>query len=781
MDDRFKTMSSNPSIETSGLNEPARWGLMAVLLLVVAVIVAAAHWPVLSAQAISIDDTCFMFENPALQPPGLGAVKRIFAEIWGTSASKGYYEPLTLVTLMLDMARGGCPENLRPFHHTNLALHVANTVLIVVFLYLLFRDPWTASLLGLLFGLHPLTVESVAWVWERKTLLAAFFALWAFVLYVLYVQKAGGGHPSTPSFLYLACLLCYLLAVLAKPTATPLVALLLLLDYWPLRRLGRRSILEKIPFFVVALASAAITVISTHLSAKVALPSLSPTAFVLKVCYLNIFYLGKMLWPTRLTSVYVLPQPMAFSQTIVIVTFVLFVALLIGIFASLRRTRAALVGCLFFFVAISPTFGLVDYSWVSASDKYVYLPVVGLLVMLGAGLSRLRAAMVSRGRAWLAGVALCVTVMPIAGMYVYLTQAQIARWRDTEVWVRYMLRMAPDSMEMHDELGRILARKGEYSQAVALCRRAIELGLDIADTRNNLGMALTGIGRIDEAIEQYGLALERNPDHAEAHNNLGAALLNQGKQPEAVAMFRRAIEKKPRYADAHLNLGTVLLDQGKVDEAIRELGLAVEYKPSDAIARFQYGRALAVKGKLDESLKQLYESIRIKPDEARVRVCLGLVLVQARRPAEAELQFSEAIRLNPSDADAHVNYGNVLMETGRVNEAVRQYAAALRIQPDSLVVLGNLAWTLATKADIKTPPEIDAVQLSEHACRLTGNQDANLLDTLAAAYAAAGRFPDAVATAHRAIEQATAQGLNDLVAQIRPRLSLYQAGKPYRE
>ncbi|MFH0980558.1 MAG: glycosyltransferase family 39 protein, partial [Planctomycetota bacterium] len=227
-------------------------GLLAVLILVVALTVAAVHWPALSAQTLSFDDAQYLTKNLLVQNPSWASAGRFLREVLEPSTVSGYYQPLAMISLMLDHALGGRADQLRPFHRTSLILHISNTALVIVLLYLLFRQAWVAVAVGLLFGLHPLTVEPIPWIGERKTLLATFFALCCFITYVGYARRRSWKR-------YVACLVWFVLALMSKPTTTPLPVLLLLLDYWPLRRLNKRAVLEKVPFLIIAGLSAVIT------------------------------------------------------------------------------------------------------------------------------------------------------------------------------------------------------------------------------------------------------------------------------------------------------------------------------------------------------------------------------------------------------------------------------------------------------------------------------------------------------------------------------------------
>jgi len=273
----------------------------------VCAIVAAVHWPALGSKALSFDDQQYLIDNSLVQNPSLASAKRFFIEILEPSTVHGYYQPLAMISLMLDYAAGGRDNNLRPFHITSLAFHTANTALVIVLLYMLFGNIWAAAAVGLLFGVHPMTVEAIPWVGERKTLLAAFFALWSLILYVRYSR--GGVWKA-----YAGCFAMYLLALMSKPTSVPLPAVMLLMDYWPLKRLSVKSIWEKLPLFALAGAFAVITYISQNRTASTASPTTyGPWHIPLVLCHNIIFYLYKMILPVNLSSHYAFPKPFDLS------------------------------------------------------------------------------------------------------------------------------------------------------------------------------------------------------------------------------------------------------------------------------------------------------------------------------------------------------------------------------------------------------------------------------------------------------------------------------------
>ena len=351
---------------------------LAAAALLVGALVCAIHWPVLHTRALSIDDAEFVTKNPLVRTPGWPSVGRFFGEVLNPSTVRGYYLPLSMTSLMLDYAMGGRPGDPRVFHRTSLALHALNTILILLILYRLFGALVPATLTALLFGLHPLTVEPTAWIGERKTLLATCFALASILGYLQHARGKGRGWIGASVGLFV-------LALLSKPTVTLLPVLLLMLDRWPLRRLGRAAVIEKWPFYLVSLASGVITLISHQRTAG--LGGADYAGLPLRAGYLLEFYLWKMVWPGDLSCVYPQPAPFAISNPAVLLGLAVTSLVALLLIWTAKRHPGPLTGWLFFVVAIAPTLGLVQYSWIIASDKYAYFPALGILMVIGYGLT----------------------------------------------------------------------------------------------------------------------------------------------------------------------------------------------------------------------------------------------------------------------------------------------------------------------------------------------------------------------------------------------------------
>ncbi len=781
--------------------------LLLGLMLVVGALTAAVHWPALSAQALSLDDQQFLTDNRLVRNPSWASASRFFAEVLQPSTVRGYYLPLSMISLMLDYAMGGRPDDLRAFHRTSLALHVLNTVLIVALLYSLFGHPVPAALVGLLFGVHPLTVEPVAWVGERKTLLAAFFTLGCLLAYVRYARR---GSPRW----FAAALLAYVFGLLSKPTAGPLPLVLLILDYWPLRRLALRTVVEKGPFLAVGVVFAVVTFVSHSRTAGILAPSAAaPWQLPLVICHLLVFYLGKIVWPTNLTSVYPLPEPLSPTNPVILAGLLGTGVLVAVLLFSLRRTRAPLTGGLLFFVAILPTLGVIQYSWVTASDKYVYVPALGVLMILAWGLSRM----------WNTGAS--SRMLPKLGLVVLVlclflaegraTRRYLVSWRNTLSLAQHMVQLAPEAPGAHNHLGNALGAQGRLDEAIAHFRRALQLlpgypeasynlGVALrlrgwldeavdyltyavqtnpndAHTHYHLGLALQGQGRLGEAIAQFQHALRLDPDDALAHYSLGQTLQTQGQFDEAIDHFDQALRLNPHYVDAHSNLGALLVGRGRLEEALRHFRLALEIAPDHTDALCNLGSVLASQGKLDEAIRHLRRALSVQPEHAEAHYNLGLALQRQGKLEEAISHYHQALQSKPDYAEAYHGLGVALTLAGEFEEATIHFREAVRLKPEWLPPLNALAWILATHPDPDVRREDEAVRLAERACTLTRYQDAGVLDTLAAAYAAAGRFDRAVTTAEKALALASLGGADGLARTIGGRLELYRQGEPYRE
>ena len=523
------------------------------MVLIVGGATLAAHWPALSAEALSFDDYQYLVNNPLVTHPSLESARRFLTEVFRPSTVGGYYQPLAMISLMIDDAMGGRPDSLRPFHRTSLALHVANAVLISILLLQLFGSAWAAACAGILFGLHPLTVEPIPWIGERKTLLATFFALASLIAYVRHSRV------TRSKAFYAASLFLFILALMSKPTATLLPAAMLLMDIWPLRRFGPGAILEKLPFFLVAGISAVVTYLSQSATFVQTPIDVGPLRIPLVLCHNIIFYLWKIVCPANLSSHYPFPEPMSLSNPAIAAGVIGTIVLLAALVVSWRRTRAPAISWLIFFVLILPTMGVIGFTIVIASDKYVYLPSIGLLILISAALTRIQQPK------WI--VAVTALIVLAATGEALATRNYYAVWRTSETLYTNMLSHAPRASMLHFGLGFTHEMHGRLTDAESEYRHAIEFDDRAVHARNNLGLLLLDQGLYEGAVAQFRAVIQLTPQAADVHSNLALALAQSGHEREAIGECEAALQIDPGYAQAHNNWGVALTRLGQLEDA----------------------------------------------------------------------------------------------------------------------------------------------------------------------------------------------------------------------
>jgi tetratricopeptide (TPR) repeat protein len=439
--------------------------------------------------------------------------------------------------------------------------------------------------LALLYGLHPLNADAVLWIAERKTVLSAFFALSSLLFYVAYAKHAeqnGRGDWKR----YSASLFLYGCALLSKPTALPVVAVLLVLDYWPLGRLGRRTLLEKAPFVALAVLSAVVTVVSQVHSGEAGTVHLIKLYYVpLTIAYGVGFYLLKVIWPTGLVSDYLYPQPLGLTNVEVLGSAIIALGVVVAIVLSVRRTRAWLASGLFFFAMLLPTLGLIRYTSSIATNRSMYLPIVGLLLPLQWALSSL----------WQRGVgALRVSAVRLivvcGGAILAMASAYAARnyeshWQDTPTLLRYYLSQQPNDWRLHTRMGNEWIQRGDHRAAIGEFNEAIRLNRSWTENHLNAGRALFTVGDYAEAAQAIAIALEQTPNDWRAHMLMGMTRQRLGHLDVALHEFQTAARLAPKAAAPHFNIATIFGQQGKLDEAVAEYQETLRLEPRSAEAR----------------------------------------------------------------------------------------------------------------------------------------------------------------------------------------------------
>jgi tetratricopeptide (TPR) repeat protein len=725
----------------------------------------AAFWPVIHYGFVTADDPVYVLENPAVRA-GL-TWKGI---VWAfTTQYAGNWHPLTWLSHMLDVQLFGL--NAGGHHLTSLLLHVANTVLLFWVLKRVTGTLWRSVFVAALFGVHPLHVESVAWVAERKDVLSTFFFLLTLLTYAFYVKGSGasaqapvtarkesaivaatvdgqnsGSESGTRMFWHWAALLCFALGLMCKPMLVTLPFVLLLLDYWPWERFKVRTVAalvrEKLGFFALSAASCIITfVVQRNAQAVVALGYLSPHTRGLNALTAYFLYLKKTVWPRDLAVFY--PYSYSPSLELVAASLLVMVGISIVAFRNRRQHPWFAVGWLWYLGTLVPVIGIVQVGSQSMADRYTYIPLIGIFLLVTWGAVELAThwqvrKMVLAAAGWL-----------VVGACAGLTFGQVRYWENSETLFRHALAVTTDNAVAHYLLGGILAKQGKIKEAETNLVEAVRLNPNYAPAYSDLGDILVAEGKIEEGIKYIRAAIAIKPDYAHGHYNLGWALALQGKLEEAVAEYRIALQldpESPKSLNYRDDLAVILAKLGRTAEAAVQFQQVLKLNPADAPAHWRYGMLLARTGKLNEAIAHLQESVRLEPN----------------LQAQQDLAF-------------------LLRTAGQPQAAAKVYREMLRVKPDSLQALNNLAWILAVNPSdaVRNGPE--AVRLAERACQLTGSREPLFLGTLSAAYAEAGRFEDAIRIAGKANDLAVAAGNQALAAQIQQLLNLYRAGKPFHE
>ena len=690
--------------------------------------------------------------------------------IWFDVGTTLQYYPLLHSAFWIEYKLWG--DDTLGYHLVNILLHAAVALTAAIILRRL-KIPG-AYLAAAIFALHPVHVESVAWITEQKNTLSALFYLASMLVYLHFDQ-------SRKIWPYCGALLLFALGMLSKTVIATLPGALLVIFWWQRGRLSwKRDVLPLLPFLLVGAGGGMITAwwelqINKCVGPEFALTLVERCLIAGRAVW---FLLWKLFWPTQLTFIY--PRWEINAGTWWQYLFPLGAAALLAALWSMRRwTRAPLAALLFFGGTLFPVLGffnLYTFRFSFVANHYQYLASLGIIALAAAG----AATALTRRRLWDRpdGYALCLTLL--AGL-ASLTWQQSEKYADVETLYRTVIAENPDCWMAYNNLGTVLREHGQVKEAVELFHRALEIKPDYAAAYDNIGLALAQEGKLDEAIVQYRKSLEIDPEHAAAHNNLGLALLQQGHAAEAIDHYRRALELCPYLATACHNLALALSSQGRVAEAVDYYRKAVEFNPGFARAHFDLARALVKLGRTDEAIVECRRTLELNPNVPEVYGNLAQLLADRGKVDEAIALLRKAATIKPDDPDARYNLGFLLSHHGRVREAMAQWKILLRLQPDNASAMNELAWVLATNPEASMRDGVQAVELARQAVKLSAGQEPNFLDTLAAAQAEAGQFTEAVETGERALTAASSKNDTALAEGIRARIKLYQDNRPYRD
>jgi tetratricopeptide (TPR) repeat protein len=658
-----------------------------------ALAVLGAYAPLWNAGFINYDDPDYVTGNLHVRP-GLTWNGLMWAL---TSAHAGNWHPLTWLSHMLDVQLYG----MNPFGHhlTSVVLHLANSILLFLLLQRLTSAVWPSAMVAALFALHPIHVESVAWISERKDVLSTLFWILSIWAYARWLEGTGQRF-------YVWSLVLFALGLAAKQMLVTLPFALLLLDYWPLQRWQTpfaKLLAEKTPFFILAAVSSIITFfVQRHFGAVMSLNKMSLGERLANVCVSYLRYLAKIFWPAHLALAY----PMLKPPAVEVIAAAAFLLIFSGAAIGLVRTQPWLaVGWFWFLGTLVPVIGLVQVGMQSMADRYSYIPSIGLFI-----------AVVWLLRSWSLRMDPRIPAifgLSVAGICLALTCRQAACWKDDQALFSHAIQNSKANFLAYAELGDYEAREG----------------------------------RTNTALNYLETSVRINPNFATSRNSFGKILLMEGSNDQAIIQLKEALRIDPKYPVALYNLGYALLAEGRIGEA----------------------------------LDQFQAQVNLEPEDFKAQENMGSVLLQNGLAADAIPFLQKAVAIKPDDAEAHYFLANALFRTSHAADAIHEYERAIQLNPDDIQALNDLAWILACDPQPSVRNGAKAMELALRAVKLSGEKNPVVIGTLAAAYAEAGKFPEASATEKRARHAALSQNNISLAASLERRLQLYQAGSPWRD
>ena len=662
----------------AGTQSSNRIRLTASLALVLIVLNACAFLPVLHNGFVNFDDGEYVVGNAHVKA-GLTweGVRWAFS-----TTTAGNWHPVTWVSHMLDCELFGV--NPWGHHLTNLVLHTGNALLVFFVFSRMTGSIWRSFFMAALFVVHPLRVESVAWASERKDVLSAFFGLLTIGAYAKYALEKSETRNQRSTPFYILSLLCFVAALMSKPSVVTLPFVLLLLDYWPLRRASfgnglpdweetkkdqstkgihsrerepsrlwtllrpgtgalRRLVVEKVPFFILAAGSSFVTFTAQrHEGAVTTMSHVSLAMRLENTAVSYVRYLGKMFWPADLSVYCALPAH--WPAGIVALSVLFLGAVSLGVIVARKCCPFLLVGWFWFLGTLVPMIGLVQVGEQAMADRYTYIPGLGVVIMLVWSVPEIAGQLFPRVAAGTASVAIVVLCA--------VTRQQVGYWKDSASLFRHALAVSPDNYGARINLGNALFSKGRLDDAITEFQQAVRLRPELRLPHSQLAAALRAKGRVNEAVAQFQEILKLNPDDAAAHNELGAMLFDQGRADDAIAHYREAARLDPGAAATHYNWGIASFFEGRFDEAVAQLNEAVTLQPGNARARYNLGLALLRIGHTKEAIQQLRAALSIEPSAPKAHYQLGLALVKMGRADEAATEFRAALALQPNYPEA---------------------------------------------------------------------------------------------------------------------------------
>ncbi len=725
------------------------------------------------------DDSFYVYQNHWISD-GLTRAGMVRAF---THPLVGNWHPLTSFSLMLDAQLFGL--NPGAYHGVNVVLHTIAVLLLFFVLRAMTGALWRSALVAAIFAIHPLRAESVVWISERKDVLSGVFCmlgLWAYTRYARRLPSLGA---------YLLVVAAFTLGLLSKAMLVTFPFLLLVLDYWPLRRFafspsGKSGseekppaasvswlLLEKFPLILITIAIS----IATIWAQKRALSAAEnwPLRWRVDNALVTIWvYLREMVWPVHLAPFYPHPKG-SLSLWIVGLSLTGLLAVLLWIFACRKRYPYLVTGWIWYLGMLVPVIGLVQVGWQAHADRYTYLPQIGIYLAIVWGATDLSAGWRSRK------LILSTAAVSLIAVLLAVSWRQVGYWSSTVRLWQHTIAVTTDNDVAQRGLGSELLRLGQVDEAIAHDREALRIRPRDANGLINLANALLRKKEYPEAIKHYREVLGVRPNDSEMHRNLGKALYESGAIDAALEQFREALRLQPEDSDAAYSLGNGYLEKGDPKAALPYFRKAIEADGRNVAAHYNLATALQRDGQLEEAIAAFQKTLQLEPEKIEARNNLAITLLKSGRAPEATAEWRTVLRLEPQNAEMHNNLAVALLAEGRIAEAVREWGETLRLQPDRIATEISLAWVLATAPENEVRDGNRALELAQKAYGTGAARNPMVFRVLAAAYAETGQYQNAIETAQEGAQRAEAEGRSAVAELLGADLALYRQNIPLRD
>ncbi len=689
--------------------------LFTVICLVLALGTFILYLPVRHNGFTNFDDPAYLSENPHINT-GLTRANILWSF---ERVNAGYWVPLTWISFMAECQFFGL--NAGYDHLVSVGFHIATMLLLFVWLTELTGAIWRSAFVAALFAWHPMHVESVAWTCERKDVMSAFFWMLTLIVYSHYVRARLANHRLGVAINYLLGLFFFACGFMSKPMVVTLPFVLLLVDFWPLKRFTvpgpefnvknlAKLCFEKVPFFGVAAIGGAIGFLTQTVGGAVSSDTLASRVMNALGSYVR--YISKLFWPVDLSIFYPFPAHGAIALAVVAV--LLLGACSLAFIILSPRWPYLFVGWFWFLGTLVPVIGIIQAGSQSMADRFIYIPSIGFFIFVTwavADICKSRHAKIIP-----AVLATAVLATAVLAACVELTSIQIQYWRSSLTVFKHALAVTTDNYVADALIGQALDAEGRDGEALGYCQKAVQINPDYppgqffygivlwktghsAQAYNylntaakltprdpifeyKLGEFLAESGQADQAAARFDAAIQNKPEFAEAHNALGKTYLKQGKIQPAADQLAQAATLAPDNAQFHYDLGTVLLSLAKPDQAIEQFSRAIHLQPDFVLAHENLAAALAQESKLPQAIEHFSKVAQLQPNNPEAHFNLGFAYLNSRQPAQATEQFAEELRLTPNETKAHYRLAQALQEQNQLPQAVSEYRQALRLTPN---------------------------------------------------------------------------------------------------